>query len=64
MALFLCSHEWCFPRRRPEFRGKRNVDVQTCARCGAQRMSRVQFGPARDNTREAVPRQRAMEVRA
>ena len=46
MALFSCSHSWGFPRRRQEFAGQRNVDVQTCAKCGAQRESPVQFGPA------------------
>ena len=40
-----CLHDWGFPRRRPEFEGHRDVDVQTCARCGARRMSIVQFGP-------------------
>ena len=41
----LCRHSWGFPRRRPEFRGFINVDVQTCAKCGARRLSPVQFGP-------------------
>lgn len=40
-----CLHEWAFPRRWPEFEGKRNVDVQQCVRCGVRRLSLVQFGP-------------------
>jgi NAD-dependent SIR2 family protein deacetylase len=39
-----CRHSWGFPRRWPVFQGKRNVDVQTCAKCGARRESPVQFG--------------------
>ena len=39
-----CLHDWGFPRRWPEFDGHRDVDVQTCARCGARRLSIVQFG--------------------
>ena len=46
MALFSCSHSWGFPRRRAEFADQRNVDVQTCSKCGARRVSPVQFGPA------------------
>ena len=46
MGLFSCSHDWGFPFRWKEFDGRRNVDVQTCAKCGAQRVSPVQFGPA------------------
>jgi len=41
-----CLHDWGFPRRWPEFQGKRDVDVQTCAKCGAHRLSIVQFGPS------------------
>jgi len=41
---FLCLHDWGFPRRRPEFQGRRDVDVQTCSKCGARRISPVQFG--------------------
>ncbi len=44
MGIFNCRHEWGFPRRLPEFKGELNVDVQTCAKCGARRMSRIQFG--------------------
>ena len=40
----LCIHSWGFPRRWREFDGKRNVDVQTCSKCGARRLARVQFG--------------------
>ena len=48
---------WGFPRRWPEFDGKRNVDVQTCAKCGAQRESPVQFGPvAPPADRQDAPR--------
>jgi len=46
MPLFQCVHSWGFPRRRPEFDGRRNVDVQTCSKCGARRVSPVQFGSA------------------
>jgi hypothetical protein len=46
MALFSCSHSWGFSRLRPQFAGQRNVDVQTCGTCGAQRILQVQFGPA------------------
>jgi hypothetical protein len=41
---WVCRHNWGFPRRWPEFDGKRDVDVQTCAKCGVRRMSIVQFG--------------------
>ena len=44
MGIFKCSHSWGFPQRWPEFDGKRNVDVQTCSKCGARRESPVQFG--------------------
>ena len=44
MSILLCWHSWGFPRRWPEFHGKRNVDVQTCSKCGARRESPVQFG--------------------
>lgn len=46
MSIFSCRHNWGFPRRWPEFEGKRNVDVQTCSKCGARRESPVRFGPA------------------
>jgi len=52
---WLCRHRWGFPRRRPEFQGHTDVDVQTCAKCGARRLSVVQFGPEREmvvNARE------------
>ena len=45
---WLCRHHWGFPRRRPEFQGQPDVDVQTCARCGRRRLSAVQFGPDRE----------------
>ena len=44
MAIFQFWHRWGFPRRWPEFEGRRNVDVQTCAKCGARRLSPIQFG--------------------
>lgn len=40
-----CLHIWGFPRRWKEFMGRVGVDVQTCAKCGARRVSPVQFGP-------------------
>jgi hypothetical protein len=42
--MFSCCHRWGFPRRWPEFEGRTNVDVQTCAKCGGHRLSPVQFG--------------------
>ena len=45
MGIFKCSHSWGFPQRWPEFEGKLNVDVQTCSKCGARRLSPVTFGP-------------------
>jgi NAD-dependent SIR2 family protein deacetylase len=60
-----CRHSWSFPRRWPEFQGKRNVDVQTCSKCGARRESPVQFGaaePASDHGASAE--QQFAEVRA
>jgi len=63
MALFSCSHSWGFPRRRPEFAGQSNVDVQTCAKCGAQRVSPVQFGPAASAPETPEPPQ-LVEVQA
>jgi hypothetical protein len=60
MALFSCSHNWGFPRRKAEFEGKCDVDVQSCSKCGAQRISPVQFGPATD----APEPQQLVEVRA
>ena len=51
MLLFLCMHSWGFPRRWPEFHGKQNVDVQTCSKCGARRLSPVTFGPIAEGLR-------------
>jgi hypothetical protein len=66
MGIFKCSHSWGFPQRWPEFNGKRNVDVQTCSKCGARRESPVQFGklapPPKD--RDESPEQKLAEVRA
>ena len=45
-SLLSSGHKWGFPRRWREFDGKHNVDVQTCTKCGARRISPVQFGPA------------------
>jgi hypothetical protein len=53
MAHWLCWHDWGFPRRWIEFRGQTNVDVQTCAKCGARRVARVQFG--REEAEERCP---------
>ena len=39
-----CRHEWGFPRRWFRFAGKPGVDVQTCVKCGARRLSTIQFG--------------------
>lgn len=44
----LCRHTWGFPRRWPEFAGKHAVDVQTCSKCGVNRLSPVQFGRTED----------------
>jgi hypothetical protein len=46
MRIIRCRHKWGFPRRWSEFLGHRNVDVQTCVRCGDRRISPVQFGAA------------------
>jgi len=57
-----CRHEWGFPRRWPEFEGKRQVDVQCCLRCGEYRLSAIQFGrfaPSQESHLE-----RCVEVRA
>ena len=62
MAIFSCNHDWGFPRRRREFGGQCNVDVQTCSKCGAQRISPVQFGPAAEDASQ--PDQQLHEVRA
>ncbi len=43
---WFCHHAWGFPRRWPQFEGKRDIDVQTCSKCGARRESLVQFGAA------------------
>ena len=64
MALFSCRHSWGFPRRRPEFGGRHNVDVQTCSKCGAQRISPVQFGPAARAPEPQQPQQQFVEVQA
>lgn len=42
----LCFHRWGFPRRCAQHEGRENVDVQTCLKCGAKRVSLVQFGRA------------------
>lgn len=47
MVLFQCRHRWAFPRRWPEFEGQTDVDVQTCSKCGAHRLSPIQFGQAK-----------------
>lgn len=60
MALFSCNHNWGFPRRKTEFEGKCDVDVQTCSKCGAQRISPVQFGP----TTDATEAEQLLEARA
>ena len=46
MTVLRCKHTWGFPRRREEFGDHRNIDVQTCSKCAAERISPVQFGPA------------------
>ena len=61
LPIAFCRHAWGFPRRWPEFRGRRNTDVQTCAKCGARRLSIVQFGPSNrpvDSLSVAGPRER------
>jgi hypothetical protein len=49
-----CRHVWGFPRRWPEFQGRQNADVQTCVKCGARRLSIVQFGAARQSRQALV----------
>jgi hypothetical protein len=46
LAHWFCRHAWGFPRREAAFAGHDNVDVQTCLKCCARRLSPVQFGPA------------------
>ncbi len=65
MRIPTCSHSWSFPRRWAEFKGKRNVDVQTCLKCGARRESPVQFGKVELATEvSAKPKQQFVEVTA
>jgi hypothetical protein len=52
-----CSHSWGFPRRWARFAAQANVDVQTCTKCGARRLSPVQFG-ARETAPEPEQRDR------
>jgi hypothetical protein len=42
-SLLSSAHDWGWPRRVAEFEGHENVDVQTCTRCGARRLSPLQF---------------------
>lgn len=60
----LCRHEWSFPRRRTAFAERRDVDVQTCSKCGAQRVSPIQFGPTRPDTRVDAELIQPAEVRS
>lgn len=54
MSHWFCFHSWGFPHRWPEFAGRRNVDVQTCTKCGARRISTIQFGPTKPETQVPV----------
>lgn len=38
MSCWLRSHEWDWPRKRG------GIDTQVCRKCGASRVSKVQFG--------------------
>ena len=60
----LCRHSWSFPRRWPTFGEQRNVDVQTCAKCGARRISPVQFGPWNDGAHVQPEITKPAEVRS
>ncbi len=62
MSILRCWHKWGFPRRWPEFEGRRNVDVQTCSKCGARRESRVQFGKTEPAPEVAAPPAQFVEV--
>lgn len=65
MRIPMCSHSWSFPRRWAEFKGKRDVDVQTCLKCGARRESPVQFGKVEPVTEaNTKPEQQFAEVTA
>ncbi len=44
--LGFCFHRWGFPRRCAQYEEHEDVDVQTCLKCGATRLSLVQFGRA------------------
>lgn len=59
-----CFHSWGFPRRRARFGEHCGVDVQTCAKCGAQRVSPVQFGSGRTATASGPEIARPVEVRS
>ena len=62
-TLLHSAHTWGFPRRWREFDGQQNVDVQTCTKCGARRISPVQFGKAA-NARARRDGQQLAEVQA
>jgi hypothetical protein len=64
MGVFSCWHKWAVPRRWPEFEGKRNVDVQTCSKCGARRESPVRFGRFAPPPADPTPARQFAEVRA
>jgi len=59
--MMFCLHSWAFPRRWQEFAGHTGVDVQTCAKCGARRLSPVQFGREREQDAGARETQEAVD---
>jgi hypothetical protein len=59
-----CHHSWSFPRRWPKFGEQRNVDVQTCSKCGARRVSPIQFGPVERDGRLDCDAAEPAEVRS
>ena len=59
----LCRHDWSFPRRRAVFAECCNVDVQTCSKCGTQRVSPIQFGPSQPDTGIRTKHTEPSEVR-
>ncbi len=46
----LVGHDWGWPRKRGE------RDFQTCSRCGAERLARVQFAKSLSGLRVATQR--------
>jgi hypothetical protein len=61
VEIFRCRHRWGFPRRWPEFEGQTDVDVQTCSKCGAHRLSPIQFGQAKPSAAPVPSKQQSKQ---